>query len=67
MHQNRLCMEEYIDFIVGYSKVVPYEVTVDDIEYRVYFTRDREIRIPLDATFEISGNNVNGFIVTMWN
>ena len=74
MTKNNLCLEEYIDVI----RSNPYdsthlEFTDDNGEnYEVYFypsddsSETTAIPVPTDKKYEISGNNVDGFIVTVY-
>jgi len=64
MFQENLCLEEYIDFLKEYSFEEPYEFTHNGTDYIIYFTTDTEIKLPLYCEYEISGNNVDGFIIT---
>ena len=65
IRQDRLCFEEYIELIMGFTRDEPYSASFDDADYEVYFTQDPKIFIPPDCEAEISGNNINGFIVTL--
>jgi D-alanyl-D-alanine carboxypeptidase len=60
-----LCLEEYIEFIADFTRSDPLGVMFRDSFYEVYFTRDMEVFIPFDCEFDISGNNADGFIVTI--
>ncbi len=69
MEEKGFCLEEYIDFLKKY----PFEgehlkTTVDGKNYEIYYvpaTADTvEVPIPKDKEYTISGNNVDGFIVT---
>ncbi len=74
MTKNDLCLEEYIDLL---RKDHPYEgehleITDDDgASYEVYFypsddgSETTNIPVPTGYRYEISGNNVDGFIVTV--
>lgn len=79
MQQRNLCLEEYIDFIKNYTISTGFlEVTTaDGSRYMIYFTPDSgkdttKIYIPVTGPepgaptypYEISGNNVDGWIVT---
>ena len=64
MSREDLCLEEYIDFIRDYSFEEPFEFEHNGMEYIVYFTTETEIKLPLFCEYEISGNNIDGFIVT---
>jgi len=59
-------LEEYIENIREYTFEEPLTFTFNDIEYQVYFTSAMEVRLPYDVDFNISGNNIDGFIVTFW-
>ncbi len=70
MTENNLCLEEYIDFL----KKHPYdgehlEVTVDEKNYAVYYVASTgeytQVYVPLNEPYTVSGNNVDGFIVTV--
>ena len=63
--QMGLCFEEYIEFIAGFSRDEPFLGEMDGESYEVYFTRDHEIVIPPGYYYDISGNNIDGFIVTV--
>jgi len=64
MFENNWCFEEYIDKIREYTFEEPFEVEVDGVLYAIYFSEELEVPVPLNSEFEISGNNVDGFIVT---
>ena len=64
--QNNFCFEEYIDYLRGYEYGENHlEVSCDGIKYVIYFTKDTNIYIPKNKEYQISGNNVDGFIVTV--
>ena len=65
MKRNDWCLEEYIEFILGYSVSDPFTVENSDETYAIYYTDSFELRIPFDCEFDYSGNNINGFIVTI--
>lgn len=65
MYQNDLCLEEYIDMLADYSYDEPYRITYDGEKYAIYSTRDSDVPIPFDCEFDISGNNTDGFIITL--
>lgn len=68
--QNNLCLEEYIDTVHEHRVNNPLIIKDMDLNnYAVYFvpagTNDKsDIPVPKDKQYEISGNNVDGFIVT---
>lgn len=57
--------EEYINALREHTIDNPLIEEVDGVIYMIYFTTDDTILIPVLAEFEISGNNVDGFIVTI--
>lgn len=69
MEEKGFCLEEYIDFLRKY----PFEgehlkTTVDGKDYEIYFVSAGgdtvEVPVPKEKEYTISGNNVDGFIVT---
>ena len=65
IYESGLCFEEYIEFLSGYTRDEPFHIFYESLEYEVYFTEDLNILVPFDCEFDISGNNINGFIVTI--
>jgi len=65
LHQKNWCLEEYIDNIRGYTFEEPLEFEYEDVLYEIYFVEGTTVRIPIDADYDISGNNIDGFIVTI--
>ena len=65
MFQNNWCLEEYIEIIGEYTFEEPFEFEFNEILYEIYFTASTDVRLPLNSEFEISGNNIDGFIVTI--
>ncbi|MBR5684383.1 MAG: D-alanyl-D-alanine carboxypeptidase family protein [Ruminococcus sp.] len=70
MKQNNLCLEEYIDALKGHNNENPLEVAANKKLYQIYYvpankTGDTEVPLPSNKTYSVSGNNVDGFIVTV--
>lgn len=68
MYDNNLCLEEYIAYLRNY----PFDgnhltVEVEDDSYEIYYCQGLTVTVPKDREYEISGNNVDGFIVTIRN
>lgn len=64
--EHDFCLEEYIDYL----RQFPFDgehltYTVGDQEYEIYFVEGLEVPVPEDGNYTISGNNVDGFIVTI--
>ncbi|MCR5294769.1 MAG: M15 family metallopeptidase [Lachnospiraceae bacterium] len=65
MHENNLCLEEYLDLLRNETaEDEPLRISCEGREYRVFFTPEEEIDKP-DTPYQVSGNNVDGFIVTI--
>jgi len=66
IRQHGFCFEEYMDFVMGFTSDKPFNgASYDGTKYEIYFTPNSEIVIPSDREADISGNNKNGFIVTI--
>ena len=74
MMENGLCLEEYLELLkTDYTyPQSPLEISTEDAEYLVYYvpaSTDSTTFVPVPpesvGTYEISGNNVDGFIVTV--
>lgn len=73
MRENNLCLEEYLDMMKNehdfYSGTV-LEYSTSELTYHIYYVPAKEqndeliIPVPSSANYEISGNNMDGFIVT---
>ena len=74
MAENDLCLEEYLDMLRGsynfYTSSVPaLRYSTSELEYLIYYVPadpdgDLKVPVPSGGQYEISGNNVDGFIVT---
>ena len=62
--EKNLVLEEYLEMLRDYTFEEPFEFEHDGILYGIYFTTGNEIRLPLNSEFDISGNNIDGFIIT---
>ncbi len=71
MENNNLCLEEYIDLLKNHTINSPLEISDINVEtHMVYYqlaNENNEIIVPSDKEYEISGNNVDGFIITYKN
>ena len=77
MSSNNLCLEEYLELLRTAHKYedTPLEITANDKEYLVYYVAANTAEgsnftsIPVpptsEGTYTISGDNMNGFIVTV--
>ncbi len=65
MQEKNYTLEEYLDFLREHQSI---SVTVDGERYQmIYKPVDREttIELPAGSEYEVSGNNVDGVIVTV--
>lgn len=70
MYNKNLCLEEYIESLKYYSyKGDHLSVTVDDgTVYEIYYINSKfrySAPVPKNYEYDISGNNVDGYIVTV--
>jgi len=66
---NATCLESYIDFLKNYTYDGEH-LTVDcdnGDKYEIYYSGSLTVYVPTDREYTISGNNVDGFIVTIKN
>ena len=72
MNKNSLCLEEYIDALRGFTFDGKHLQITDDegANWEIYFVKassdgDTEVPVPKNYPYTVSGNNVDGFIVTV--
>lgn len=70
INQNNMCMEEYIEELKLHNIDNPLEITAGGRNYSVYYvpvekSDENEIPVPADKLYSVSGNNSDGFIVTV--
>lgn len=70
IYENGCCLDKYLeDLRDNYSYENPLEFTANGKTYKVYYVaytgNPTSIPVPEDKTYSISGNNMNGFIVTV--
>ena len=72
MKEKNLCLEEYIEVLKSYSSSTPLVINgADGNQYAVYYvpvTPDvtvAQFNVPTNYNYEISGDNVGGFVVTV--
>ena len=66
MEQNGQCMEEYIDYLRQFHAETQHlEVQYEGRSYEIYYAEGTEVPVPEDEPYTLSGNNVDGFIVTV--
>lgn len=69
MYENDLCLEEWTEAVKDYTVDSPLEIETAEGTWRIYYAAyDADlssIPVPENASYELSGNNVDGFIVTL--
>ena len=73
IYRQQLCLEEWIDLIHQHTVQNPYEITVGENTYVLYYasgepnaeTGKIEVPVPEGKNVVISGDNIEGFIVTV--
>lgn len=73
MMQNKLCLEEYLDFLHGYSydgehlEIVDFDGKIYEIFFYPADTANANTMLPVPSglNYTVSGNNTDGFIVTV--
>jgi D-alanyl-D-alanine carboxypeptidase len=72
MKKHNLCLEEYITLLRGFTFEEDHLIFSDDTgaRYEIYYIPlangdTTKIPVPENADFTVSGNNINGFIVTL--
>ena len=74
MMKNNLCMEEYISLLSQYVYGEHHLEFTDDSgnDYEIYYvpadmgSESTNVPVPAGKKYEISGNNIDGFIVTLY-
>lgn len=70
MTENNLCLEEYLDALKSYTLQQPLDYKAGEKNYRIYYvpaarSGSTDVSVPTDKEYTISGNNMDGFIVTV--
>lgn len=71
MDHHNFCLEEYIQFLSDFPEDGQhYNFTEKGKKFEIFYVRAKDaetvIQIPNDCLYQISGNNADGFIVTIW-
>lgn len=71
MMKNNLALEEYLEFIKQYKYGEnPYAFKIGNrkilISYKEYIDENTTIELNNDELYKVSGNNYDGFIITVW-
>lgn len=70
MTENSLCLEEYLEQLKSYTLQQPLDYEAGGKSYRIYYvpaekSGSTDVSVPTDKEYSISGNNMDGFIVTV--
>jgi len=69
MKANNLCLEEYVSLIKNYTYKTPLTVKSGSKTYEVYYVKAAgavtTAYVPTGAAYTVSGNNIDGFIITV--
>ena len=71
MAENDLCLEEFLDAVKRYSIDSMLTVTSGSAEYGIYYipanatSSSTSFSVPKDYSYTVSGNNMDGFIITV--
>lgn len=66
MKEKNLALEEYLDYLKENNQL---SASIEGTDYRIQYyplSQNREIPVPVDSDYEISGNNIDGVIVTIF-
>lgn len=68
MKEKELCLEEYVEYLRGYSRKKPLVWRDGREEFEIYSAAAEELFCESreDPCVQVSGNNVDGLIVTVW-
>lgn len=60
-----ICLEEYIDYLRQFTfDGSHYQIQCGEKTYEVWFEYGTQVHVPKEGSYTVSGNNVDGFIVT---
>ena len=72
MHKNSWCLEQFLAEMDKYTYNGEHLKVegADGVKYEMYFypanmQGETQVKVPADSTYSISGNNIDGFIVTV--
>ena len=71
MHATGMCLEEYVEYLKSYSASAPLKCTAGYSDCSIYYIKSEgDITVgllPIGGAYDISGNNIDGFIITRYN
>ena len=67
MKENNYCLEEFLDMVQKHDYTDPVlvdcETGYDPGSYAIYYQKGTDIMVPSHCAFEVSGDNMEGFVV----
>lgn len=65
MYEHDLCLEEYVDWLRNNSsESSPVVQACGEETYGIFFTTDAAASLPAGSEYSVSGNNVDGYVIT---
>ncbi|NLB43301.1 MAG: peptidase M15, partial [Clostridiales bacterium] len=67
--EYNMCLEEYVDYLKEFQFGEKH-LRVRDGDgkrYEIYYTDKLDVPVPSGKQYKVSGNNVDGFIITVMN
>lgn len=68
IEEQSFCLEEYIEFLKGYTFDKPFAYNLNGVSYEIYSIESMgdstSARVPVSGNYTISGNNMGGYIIT---
>ena len=68
MDEKDMCLEEYIDFLKGFSFDKSFSYAYNGVNYEIYTSPAKNsaepARVPVSGTYTVSGDNIGTFIIT---
>ena len=69
MYSNQFVLEEYISFLKDFNNNNKLVYTANQIRFEIFYVpycEQTNIDCDGDLIYQISGNNIDGFIITNW-
>lgn len=63
--EKGFCLEEYHEHLRQYTVDAPLIASYDGQDYHIYYCAEDALFVPAEGTYTVSGNNTDGFIVTV--
>ena len=68
MSTKNLCLEEYIELLRQHPDTAEHlTCTCQGKTYELYYSPGPAVPVPTDRTYTVSGNNVDGYVITIEN